>query len=129
MNSSIGWYSKIATGVAPRVNRVLYLDFSDYDHDLLALPNSYKNVASLPGEALEHTSVIQHTIHLSSGSNPFYTPSYQVLHSRQVVFENAVQGVLNQVVIELNYLSSNATLILVSKKNKVTTVSLWDSGI
>ena len=51
------------------------LDIPDHDRDLLTLLNFFSEMLSLPGEALGHTSVIQHAIHLTHGSKSSCTPS------------------------------------------------------
>ena len=71
---------------------------------------------SLPDESLGHTSVIQHAIHLSPESKPSYTPRYRVLHSLRVLFKTAVQGMLDQDIIEQACAPHNAPLILTPNK-------------
>ena len=71
------------------------LDFPEYQYNLLALLNSFRNGVSLPDEALVHTSVIRHAIHLTPRSKPSYSPSYRMPHSRRVLLKTAVKGMLN----------------------------------
>ena len=71
------------------------LDFPQTEQDLLVLLNSYRNAVSLPDEALGHTSVIQHAIHLTPESKPTYTLSYRVPQSRRVLLKDAVHGMLD----------------------------------
>ena len=93
------------------------LDFPEFECELLALLNSFRNVTSLPGEALGHTSIIKHEIHLQPGSAPSYIPSYRVPHSRRVILEEQVQGMLNQDIVEPANSPHNAPLLLIPKKN------------
>ncbi len=57
-----------------------------------------------------------HTIHLTPGSKPSYTPSYRVPHSRRVLLDEAVQGMLLQNVVQPSCSPHNAYLLLVPKK-------------
>ncbi len=61
-------------------------------------------------------SIITHAIHLTPGSKPSYTPCYRVPHSRYVLLDEAVQGMLLQDVVEPACSPHNAPLLLVPKK-------------
>ncbi len=69
-----------------------------------------------PPAIILRTDVITHAIHLMPGSRPSYTPSYRVRHSRRVLFDEAVRGMLLQDVVEPACSPHNAPLLLVPKK-------------
>ena len=91
------------------------LDSHQYETDLLALLNSYRNAVSFPEEALGHTRIIQHAIHLMPGSKLSYNPSYRVPHSCRVLLDTAVQGMLDQNIIEPACSPHNAPLLFIPK--------------
>ncbi len=88
----------------------------------LAPPPSHPSAHGLgsfteqPPAIILRTDVITHAIHLMPGSRPSYTPSYRVPHSRRVLFDEAVRGMLLQDVVELACSPHNAPLLLVPKK-------------
>ena len=76
------------------------LGFPGHETDLLALLNHFRNAASLPGEVLGHTKVLQHAIHLMPRSTPSYIRNYLIPHSKRVLLETAAQGMLDQEIVD-----------------------------
>ena len=93
------------------------VDFPEEQHELLALLNHFRQCVSLPGEALGHTDVIRHAIHLIPDATPAYVPAYRVPVSRRSKVDDAVRDMLEKDVIEPAASPFNAPLLLVPKAN------------
>ncbi len=113
-NADVADLTEVMAHLRPHVN---VLDYPQAKPSLLNLLTQHRQAIALPGEPLGVTNkVTQHTA-LQPGAQPSYVPSYRLPHSQRQVFQQKVDELLQEGVIQESHSPWNSPLFLVPKKD------------
>ena len=93
------------------------MHFTKNEPKLLKILNENREAVAKQGETLGVTSLVEHHIHLKTGTPPVYTPAYRLPHSWRAAADACVQEMLRDGIIQESTSPWNSPLLLVPKKD------------
>ncbi len=99
------------------MSQVNVLDYPEAKPALLKLLAQYRQAIALPGKPLGVTTQVTHHIAPHPNTQPSHVPSYLVPHSQKQLFQQNVDELLKEGVIQGSHSQWNSVLFLVPKKD------------